>query len=349
MGDCAISGGERRLDTPVPVRFVHRDRFGADEAIASDDFDALLAERRDILRSFAETGDLCWTVQTWCRLRDMGFGGVEIATEPAEGRINIARSKMLSRRGADPAMFQVSIQSDSSRLLWAHFHIQQNSDLLCEDGAFQYLWPQAGIIPRDTAREGAKRVGFIGKLDGNLAGAADQWSQTMEARGLEFVVREPERWNDFSDIDIAIGLRSFGHSRHSRKSANKLINSWIAGVPFVGGNDSAFSQVGTPGMDHLLAHNLEEAASQVERLRSDPDLYRDIVEAGRRKARAFSHERLAMQWVALLEGPVSARYRQWEAHLPRERRRVRMLGVAQRLLDAGRAFARKMLGRNSDT
>ena len=348
MSGCTVSAGERELATPAPVRFVHNDRFGATEAIASADFDALLAERPDILRSFAENGDLCWTVQTWCRLRDMGVGGIEIATEPAAGRINLAKSKTLSRRGADTDLFQVSIQADYPRILWAQFHIQQNSDLLCDDGALQCLWPQTGIVPRDPGRKNVERVGFLGKLDGNLAGSAEEWTRLLAARGLEFVAREPERWHDFGDIDIAIGLRSFGHARHSRKPANKLINAWLAGVPFVSGNDSAFAQVGTSGIDHLLAHTMEEAMAQIDRLRSDPVLYAEIVEAGRRKAEAFSNARIAAQWVALLEGPVSARYREWAAHRPRERRRVYALGAAQGALDLGKRMARSILGRRSE-
>ena len=170
----------------------------------------------------------------------------------------------------------------------------------------------------------------------------------MADRGLEFVAREPDRWNDFSDIDIAIGLRSFGNSRHSRKPANKLINAWLAGVPFIGGSDSAFAQTGTAGIDHLLANSAEEAVSQVDRLRSNPQLYRDLVEAGRRKAESFSNERIAASWVGLLEGPVSARYRQWEAHLPRERRRTRLLGLAQGMVDAAKSAARLATGRKAE-
>ena len=348
MSDCTISRGETRLATPVPVRFVHNDRFGAREAIASADFDTLLAGRPDILRSFAENGDLCWTVQTWCRLRDSGIGGIEIATAPAPGRINLSKSKTLSRRGPDPALFDVSIQADYPRVLWAHFHIQQNADLVCEDGALQYLWPQAGIVPRDLARDTVKTVGFLGKLDGNLAGTEESWRAAMAAQGLQFVVRPPEFWHDYSDIDIAIALRSFGNARHSRKPANKMVNAWIAGVPFVGGSDSAFAQAGTAGMDHLLAHTLQEAASQVDRLRSDPALYDSLVEAGRRRATGFSTERLAAQWIALLEGPVAARYRQWNAHPVREWRRTRALGFAQGAIDAGKSVARKLIGRQAE-
>ncbi|MBX7539819.1 glycosyltransferase family protein [Qipengyuania sphaerica] len=348
MSEVQITKGERMLDTPAPVRFVHNDRFGAQEAIASEDFGKLLEVRPDILRSFAENGDLCWTVQTWCRLRDMDVGGIEIATRPAEGRINLAKSKTLSRSGANPALFQVSIQADYPRILWAQFHIQQNADQLCEDSALQYLWPQAGIIPRDPDRRGVKRVGFLGSIEGNLASSVDDWSQLLARRGIEFVARDPSRWHDFSDLDVVIGLRSFGHSRHSRKPANKLINAWIAGVPFIGGSDSAYSQAGTAGVDHLLAHNREEVASQVDRLCNHPELYDELVEAGRHKTRKFSIERLASQWVGMLEGPIAARYREWEANLSRERRRTRIMGTAQSAIDIGKSAARKLLGRNTE-
>ncbi|MBX7533020.1 hypothetical protein K3165_08815 [Qipengyuania sp. 1XM1-15A] len=345
MSGFTVSQGTKELGSKVPVRFVHNDRFGAREAIASEDFEALLLQRPDIMSSFAENGDLCWTVQTWCRLRDAGFGGIEIATEPAEGRINIAKAKTLSRSGPGKGLFQVSIQADYPRVLWAQFHIQQNADLLCDDAALQYLWPQAGIIPRDPTREGVKRIGFLGNVEGNLAASEDEWRELMAQRGLEFVARPPELWHDFSDIDIAIGLRSFGNSRHSRKPANKMINAWFAGVPFIGGADSAFAQVGTAGIDHLLATNRQELLMQVERLRSDAFLYQSIASAGHQKAEAFAPDRLVEQWVSLLEGSISARYKQWAAHPRRERNRTLAYGAAQSAVEAAKAVGRKLLGR----
>lgn len=346
MTDCVVSDGKRPLVSPEPVRFVHNDRFGAAEAIASDDFDALLRERPDILASFAENGDLCWTVQTWCSLRDAGFGGIEIASTPAEGRINIAKAKTLTRAGPRPHIFQVSIQADYPRVLWAQFHIQQNADLLCDDAAFQYLWPQAGIVPRDPARDKVERIAFLGNVSGNLAASEEEWTQLFADRGLGFVARAPDRWHDFSDIDVALGIRSFGHARHSRKPANKMINAWIGRVPFIGGSDSAFAQAGTAGIDHLLATTRDEVLTQVERLRSDSALYSSMVEAGRQKAEEFSTEKLVEQWVALLEGPVSARYRQWAAHPVREANRVRALGAAQSGVEFAKSVGRMVLRRD---
>ena len=345
MSDCIVSTGSRELATPVPVRFVHNDRFGAAEAIASDNLDELFEKRPDILASFAENGDLCWTVQTWCRLRDSGISGIEIATSPAEGRINLAKAKTLTRHGPHPQIFHVSIQAEYPRVLWAQFHIQQNADLLCDDGAFQFLWPQAGIIPRDRSRTAVRRVGFLGNASGNLAASDEEWTRLFAERGFEFVARGPERWHDFSDIDVAIGIRSFGNARHSRKPANKMINAWLGRVPFIGGADSAFAQAGTAGIDHLLATNRDELLRQVERLRDDEALYRSLVAAGSRKAAEFSVPHLAEQWTALLEGPVSARYRQWSAHRRSEASRVRAFGFAQSGIELAKAVGRKILRR----
>ena len=349
MSEAIISQGTRRLSTPAPVRFVHNDRFGASEAIASDNLDALFERRPDILASCAENGDFCWTVQTWCRLRDAGIGGIEIATEPAEGRVNLAKAKTLMRASPDADLFQVSIQADYPRVLWAQFHIQQNADQLCEDSALQYLWPQAGIRARDPARRSVERVAFFGRATGNLAASEEEWARLFAKEGLNFITRDAERWHDFSDVDIAIGVRSFGHARHSRKPANKMINAWIGRVPFIGGADSAFAQAGTAGIDHLLATTSDEVVMQAVRLAQDEALYRSLVEAGSAKATLFSVDRLVEQWTAMLEGPVSARYRQWAANPVREGNRVRALGLAQSGVELAKSAGRKILRRGYET
>ena len=345
MSDVCVTAGDRALATPVPVRFVHNDRFGASEAAQTPGFDALMAERHDIRASFSENGDLAWTVQTWCRLRDQGVGGIELATEPAPGRINLAKSKTWSRRGAQQGTFQVSIQADYPRILWAQFHIQQNADLLCEDGGLIHHWPQAGIIARDPSRTGVERVGFLGNFSGNLAGSAQQWQARLDHDGVKFVAREADRWHDFSDIDVAIGLRSFGNRRHSHKPPSKLFNAWIAGVPMIGGAESAFSQVGTPGVDYLVAHTLEEAVVQIARLRNDRALYTDIVEAGHEKAQLYSFARIGSQWIDLLEGPIAARYREWATYPGKEKRRTLALSTAQGGIDLAKSVGRRLLGR----
>ena len=343
-GGVTVSRGTRTLDLPAPLRIVHMERDGWQKAVAAESFDALMARDPAALHAFSLNGDLLWTVQTWCRLREAGYGGIELAVQPAPGRINMAKSKVWSRLGRPAECFAVSIQADYPRVLWAQFHIQQNRDLVEADGAYQTLWPQAAIVPRDRERP-VRRVGFLGKLDGNLALNEAEWTRLLAERGLEFVARPADQWNDFSDIDIALGIRDFSHRRHSHKPPNKLLNAWIAGVPFVGGRDSAFCQVGTPGEDYLRAITLEDALLALEHLRDDAALYHRLVEAGGRRAKAFSTPAIVREWVRNFEGPIALRYREWAAHRGKERVRSAALGAAQRAVDAAKAIGRTLLGR----
>ena len=345
MVETTISSGSRRLATPAPVRFVHNGRVGAQAAVEAADFEALLAREPEVLRAFSENGDLCWTVQTFCRLREAGFGGIELSTEAAPGRINLSKAKTLSRRGWTPGIFDVSIQADYPRVAWARFHLQQNRDLLGHDAHVVPLWPQARIIPRDAGRSGISRIGFFGKIDGNLAGGDETWRALLAERGLEFCAPQADRWHDFSMIDVAIGIRSFDFRRHSRKPANKLINAWMAGVPFIGGHDSAFVQIGKPGENYLQAATPGEVIEQIGRLQADPRLYDQLVRAGAAEAEAFTVPGIADHWVGILEGPISARYLEWEAHAASEKVRSGLLSLAQGGVDLAKAAARKLLRR----
>ena len=345
MSQPVVSAGQKSLNTPVPVRFVHNGRPGALEAAAANDFEGLLAARPEILRAFAENGDLCWTVQTFCRLREAGYGNIELATEPAHGRINLSKAKTLSRRGWMPGLFDVSIQADYPHVAWARFHIQQNRDLLGHHAAFVPLWPQPALKPRDPSRDSVRRVGFIGKVDGNLAGSAELWRNLLAAEGLEFVAPDPGDWHDLSTLDIVVALRGFDRRRHSAKPANKLVNAWRAGIPFIGGNDSAYAQAGRPGTDYLQAITPDEVLGQIARLRADPALYRSLVEHGRKSARAFSTDAIVSEWVSLLEGPVAQRYTSWEQHPRVERLSGQSLALAQASLDRAKALGRLLLRR----
>lgn len=340
-----VSRGPKTLDLPAPLRFVHMERPGWREAVTAQDFDALMRADPDAREAFALGGDLLWTVQTWCRLRDAGYGGIELAARPAPGRINLAKSKVWSRLGRPKDCFAVSIQADYPRVAWAQFHLQQNRDLAGKNSAYQSLWPQAAIIPRNPARREVRRVGFLGKVGGNLALGEAEWARLLAGHGLEFVARTPAQWHDFSDIDIALGIRDFSQRPHSHKPPNKLMNAWLADVPFVGGTDSAFRQVGTPDVDYLRVTSVEEAVTTLVRLRDDADLRRRMVEAGRRRVADFTTDAITREWVSNCEGLIAQRYREWAAHPTREAVRGQLLGSAQTAVDSAKAVARTILRR----
>jgi glycosyltransferase involved in cell wall biosynthesis len=105
---------------------------------------------------------------------------------------------------------------------------------------------------------------------------------------------------DLSQVDALVGIRSLDTRTHDRKPASKLVNAWLAGIPFIGGYDSAFAQVGTPGEDYLRVGNLEELKDALIRLREDAELYARLVQAGRQRATAHDRAAVTTAWLKFL-------------------------------------------------
>jgi len=164
-------------------------------------------------------------------------------------------------------------------------------------------------------------VGYAGQLAGNLAGNVDDWKREFEACGLEFVPLLSSQWHDLRSIDVLIGIRSFDSNPHNNKPASKLINAWHAGIPFIGGYESAFMQIGHPGEDYLLAGTLQEAIAAVTRLRDNAQLYSRIVENGARRGTQYTEPKICEIWEDVIVGPIMHRYEQWKSSRNFERMR----------------------------
>ncbi len=335
----------RTLATSAPVRFVHGGRAEARVALAAPDFEQALRSDEALRAAFSKDGELSWIVQTFLRLREAGVGGIELAEQPARHAINILSAFGPATPRAEPDCFCVAVQADFPRLLWAQLHIQQNREAGAPGDPFAWFWPQPGLIARDPARRGVERVAFLGKTHGNLAWDEARWRTALAPLGMTFVAPGPAEWHDFSEVDVAIGIRDFGGRRWNNKPANKMINAWRSGVPFIGGADSAFAQTGVAGVDHLLATGPGAVIEALVRLRDDPEHYAKLVEAGRRKAESFTTAALVDQWIALFEGPVEARYRRWLARPAYERARVAVLAPADSAWRRAKAIARRLIAR----
>lgn len=336
----------RPLRTSAPVNFAYVSAFDEDRALASEDFVALLAEDAELRADLAGTkADLNMIALTYFYLREAGYSNIALSREARPGHINILHTQHLRDLRPDPECFYVSVQGDFPRRAWAQFHIQQNRDLAGRSSRVMWLWPQPGIIPRDAARRDVRRVGYLGQIHANLAWDIGRWERLLAPLGLEFVTAPPSEWHDFSSIDVAIGIRGFGGRRYSDKPPSKLVNAWFACVPFIGGADSAYTQVGTPGEDFIRATEPAEVVAALTRLRDDPAFYRGLVAAGRERSCDFTVPALIERWAALLEGPIERRFREWRAHPRREEARRASLGAYDAGLDAAKALARRVVGR----
>ena len=175
-------------------------------------------------------------------------------------------------------------------------------------------WSQPFLIPRDLKRgERFETICFMGDSQSIAPELCSQeWHSRLENElGLRFVHRDFKRWHDFSDVDCIVAIRDFSGSSFCYKPANKLYNAWLAGVPFIGGKDSAFAGDGKPGKDYLVANSTQDLFMQLKKLKEDPFFRSRLVNKGHCSGARFTREAILQDWKRLLQETIPVRAMKW--------------------------------------
>jgi hypothetical protein len=228
--------------------------------------------------------------------------------------INIAFGRTLQKLWKRPDVFVVDVKADVPRDYWGrNLQIVQNE--AAEDPGKKkfYIphWPQPGLIKRDPLRTDVKNVAYAGRLNNLLLGKTNL-SEIINRLGLRFINLNQRNWNDFSNMDICIGIRSFDTNTYKNKPATKLYNSWHAQVPFIGGYESAFEQTGIPGENYLRVKNIDEMVDALNKLRDNRDFYNFLVENGNKAKVKYDLNSIAKKWVDFLENIAVPQYAKWK-------------------------------------
>jgi len=247
------------------------------------------------------SGVYAWVVQTYQRLRDAGMACELSAELPREG-ILVAHRKSLPRDFIPPAgVLFVCLRADATFHPYAHQHIVINRLALNRWYHTFYMphWPQAGLIPRDPARgdrwENAAFFGAQECIAREIQGEA--WAATLRELGLRWQVVPPEKWHDFSEIDVVVAIRDFvGKNRHANKPPTKLFNAWRAGVPAILGRESAYHQQWRRTLDYLEARTFPALVAALRVLRDNPGLRREMAFNGRDRAPESDPAVITARW-----------------------------------------------------
>ncbi len=279
-----------------------------------------------------QSASLNWTLQAYLMLERNGLA-VSCSNKTLPGAINIGHSQYLRTIPPKKPVFTVSITGEYRYLAWAQFHIVQNQSQIRRGTSYWMpLWPQPGLTSRNKDRKRVKCVAYAGRPNqlsdrsgrirskfarigvfGSHTKRLDYWRDELVQHGLQFRFLRKPSWNDLSEVDILLGIRSFNRESYNYLPPSKLINAWHAGIPFIGGNDSAYRQVGTPGKDYIRVTGKNEMLDAIIRLRDDPVYYDSIVQAGYRKAEKYTRETIADRWIQLLSGKIVNAYGVWLA------------------------------------
>lgn len=275
-------------------------------------------------------GPINWLVQTYLVLRQYREH-LSIDTTPSPREVNIGHVLGWRQLGLRGGEYRVSIRADYRRLFDVDFEILQNP--VAKRSARQvYLtyWPLPGLLARDPARKVVENVAYAGRTGNrNIASSLKQPGKGGEWHGLRFRIIEKKQWHDMQSIDILLAVRDFSTRTYDEKPPSKLLNAWQAGIPLIAGYDSAYSSIGTPGLDYIRVKTEGELRDALERLRDDPHFYSQIVKAGHIKVREYTREKIAQKWFLALDGPIRCDWEQFFA----DGSRRRLLSLRKRWID----------------
>lgn len=258
-----------------------------------------------------------WIYQTWLELRKAGCAAELIHELPTRGIFLTLAGCLGGDFHPAPEVFVADIVADGLPHPRAQFHIVQNAvhARRLPRSAYVPHWPHPNLIPRDPERgDRFENLGFFGDPMNLAAELRDPaWQQRLlEQTGLSLKIVGPNGWHDYHEMDGILAVRGWGAGSWLRKPGTKLYNAWLAGVPFVGGQDSAYRGDGSPGKNYLATAGLADLETGLRRLKDEPDFRRDLVEAGHHAGQKFSRESTTARWRTLVESTLPEAAQKWQ-------------------------------------
>jgi hypothetical protein len=260
----------------------------------------------------------CWIYQTWLALEKSGCHVNLVHTLPEEGILITLAGCLGENFRPGPRMFFADIVADFVPHPAAHLHIVQNAihARRLPYSVFMPLWPHPNLLPRDPERgDRFENLGFFGDAPNLAPELRDPvWQKSLhEQTGLTLRLVDASGWHDYRQMDCILAIRGFGSSSYLHKPATKLYNAWLAGVPFIGGWDSAYRGDARPGNEYLAVRSLADLARELHRLRNDVRFRRELVLAGSQRSRQFDRPAILERWRKLVEVTLPEAAARWNA------------------------------------
>jgi len=297
--------------------------------------DGDIPESRDVFAR-DRPGKYVWTVKTYSYLSKMGFPCRLTQQLPDEGIIVTHREFFKNTMIPNRRQLFVCVVADFQRHPFAQLHTVQNprDPLLTHatpawPAAFIPLWPETGLIPRDPARGNLfVNVSYFGlptRLAPQLRSA--KFATRLREHGFSFRIVSRDRWNDYSDTDAVLAVRSFARVSWHKFPPSKLYNSWIAGVPGLLGSESAYQAERRNEYDYFEVSSTDEVLETLLRLRGDARLRAAVVRNCAERAAGVDPMRIAETWAAFLTTVAAPAWRDWQRRSAASRTAFRVARV----------------------
>ncbi|NET02695.1 MAG: glycosyltransferase family 4 protein [Sphaerospermopsis sp. SIO1G1] len=260
-----------------------------------------------------------WILTTYLYLKDHGLSCELIDYIPEEGILIADRDTLGNKYPYFGKVMLICTKGDREFHPSAHLHIVHNQMETQNVANFwnsYYIphWPQPDIIPRLKERGSTvKNIAYIGSTSNYTEEfKSEEWMKAIEEIGCQWCPNfNPNQWNDYSNIDIIVAVRSFGQSTYTHKPASKLVNGWHAGVPCILAPESAFMTIRKSELDFIAINSIGEIIEGVKKLKNNPQLYLSMIQNGHERKTEFSKEKITQIWLDYFKNYVMEKYEEW--------------------------------------
>ncbi len=262
---------------------------------------------------------------TYFVLKNYGFNCELVSKLPKKGIVFVNNKAMRKIPSFNPNLFLINMQVDKTRYIFADLHVVFNQALSCElDKAFNtsYLepsfyiphWVSDKIIKRSKLRKNSfDNIIYMG-ANGNLSSEfkSAKWKNDLKQHGLTFNI-ERKKWYDFENFDLSFFVRKTGVLSGIHKPAQKLYNSWAAGVPVICGNEIEILLSRKSKYDFLIVNNYDEALNKVLFLKKNNEFRNKMISNGlERYKREFSTDIIIKKWEFFLKKFLPYEFDRWQ-------------------------------------
>jgi hypothetical protein len=247
---------------------------------------------------------------------------------PEEGIIFFHVKHFPSKIRPTSKQYFVCFQVDIGRHDYAHFHIVHNQfqtkitrfPILCFDRLYNFTntvyvdpWPIEGIVKRASGRVNkVVNVSFHGNKSNTPKEIhTEYFSSFLFERDMRLKFYfNPEDWNDFSETDLSLCIRTFSSKQYYAKPYLKLTNSLLANVPVLAGYESSSRYFNNKLMQIPLVKNYSDLLKKfddIALLKYNPF---DQLSTFNNISKRFNSDGVAIQWSMIID-QIERNYKIW--------------------------------------